>query len=142
MLLHVIDAIAAAATCIFGRMADEIVLLIFPSSHANNLHLCVRLMKCLHLCYQVLSLFPGYTSTALVSAGTSKIPHVGLANSQVECTPQWRVQNRFPHEYRVFPTRDHPRLLASIPPADVFPPQLERYSCSLVRQDAEFLEAA
>lgn len=35
LLLHVIDVIAATATCIFGRMADEIALLIFPSSRAS-----------------------------------------------------------------------------------------------------------
>lgn len=80
-------------------------------------------------------------SDSLMSTGAPKIPHVIAQNSQGECTPQWRVQNRFPHEYRVFPTRDHPRLLASIPPADVFPPQLERYLCCVVRQDADFLEA-
>ena len=54
LLLHVIDVIAATATCIFGRMAEEIALLIFPSSRASNMPPCVRLMECLHVCYQVL----------------------------------------------------------------------------------------
>lgn len=141
--MHVIDVIiAATATCIFGRMADEIALLIFPSSRASNVSPGVRLMEYSHVCYQVLLFSPEQTSSVPhVHRNAQNATPVDLANSQGECTPQWRVQNRFPHEYRVFPTRDHPRLLASIPPADVFPPQLERYFRCVVRQDADFLEA-